>query len=446
MKSVYEHTLRRLYRTRAGRVVWKGFSSIVKNHYVEILVRKALAEPAGPINISSDSFLVPKVDFSSGHDGKSILLVVPFYGADASSIYVDSICQDFKKAGYQIHAVIYSDSHWRPKSACWDKVYYLTVQTRELGQLKRDDNGGVIPDGNKIDDWAGDELVQFAASLVLLNKYRFCIVSYVFLSRILNVMPESVYKILVTHDIFSNRNSRIYDACGSQKGFYFSVKNEEEKKGLGRADLVLAIQEEDNRYFSDELGITNVETLPYVPPKRYVARRRPDNNLRIGYIGSSHRPNIDAILEFISSLRLKDGFEFRVAGVICNHIDGYELPSFTRLIGYVDNLEAFYADCDVIINPDILKSGLKIKCVEALSFGLPLVCTAAASLGLSPESKYHTANSIEECAALVEELIMNPDNISAVAASSRQLYESFYEKYHNKNRIEKYEAMADGQS
>lgn len=443
MSSVYDNTLRRLYGTRAGKMLWKGFSSLVNKRHVKLLVSKALTEPVGIKNVSSDSFVVPRIDISCSQDEKCLLLVVPFYGSDASSVYVDSVCQDFKESGYQIHAVIYSDGYWRPKSEIWDKVYYLSAQTGDLGQLKRDGNGNVVPDGNGVDDWAGDELVQFTASLSQLNSYRFCIVSYIFLSRIFDVMPRNTYRILVTHDIFTNRNSRIFDACGSQKGFYFSVQGEEEKKGLGRADLVLAIQEYDNKYFKNKLGMTNVETLPYIPAKNYIARKARGAELKIGYIGSGHRPNIDAIMQFISSLKVCEGFEFRVAGVICNHLKDYKLPSFVRLAGYVDNLEDFYASCDVIINPDMLQSGLKIKCVEALSFGLPLVCTAAASLGLSPESKYHTASSIKECADLVEELILFTDKINALEESSRELYERFYEKYHNKNRINNYEAMAD---
>jgi hypothetical protein len=58
----------------------------------------------------------------------------------------------------------------------------------------------------------------------------------------------------------------------------------------------------------------------------------------------------------------------------------------------------FHEKCDVIVNPDMLQSGRKIKCVEALSFSKPLICTTAASGGLTARSPFHRARKPEECA------------------------------------------------
>jgi glycosyltransferase involved in cell wall biosynthesis len=316
------------------------------------------------------------------------------------------------------------------------------VQTRGFGQLKKDKDGNVIPDGHLIDDWAGDELVQFAASLSRLINFKFCIVNYVFLSRIYTAIQKSIYKILVTHDVFSNRNSRIFDTYGGQEGFYFSVEPDEEKKGLNRANLVLAIQEEDKRFFKDELDIGNVMTLPYIPAKKTLPHRPPGKPLKVGYLGSGHHPNIEAMLQFIDHLNRFDGFVLLVAGSICGSLPDISMPDNVKLVGYISNVEDFYSKCDVVINPDMLRSGLKIKSIEALSFGKPLVCTEAASVGLFAESRYHTAKSIEECANIILELVRHPEKISEVADLSNKLFEQFYNYYHDKNRIEAYEAMA----
>ncbi len=50
--------------------------------------------------------------------------------------------------------------------------------------------------------------------------------------------------------------------------------------------------------------------------------------------------------------------------------------------GFVDDLGAVYRDTDIAINPVRFGAGLKIKTVEALASGLPLVTTAEGARGL----------------------------------------------------------------
>ena len=49
----------------------------------------------------------------------------------------------------------------------------------------------------------------------------------------------------------------------------------------------------------------------------------------------------------------------------------------------MEDLGPFYDECSVIINPCLAGSGLKIKSVEALSYGKPLVTTPKGAEGLT---------------------------------------------------------------
>ena len=51
-------------------------------------------------------------------------------------------------------------------------------------------------------------------------------------------------------------------------------------------------------------------------------------------------------------------------------------------MGQVTALEPEYQAANVVINPQVAGTGLKIKCVEALSAGCPLVTNAAGADGL----------------------------------------------------------------
>jgi glycosyltransferase involved in cell wall biosynthesis len=53
-----------------------------------------------------------------------------------------------------------------------------------------------------------------------------------------------------------------------------------------------------------------------------------------------------------------------------------------RFVGFIDDLTACYAHIDIAINPVRYGAGLKIKTVEAMAHGLPLVVSTQGASGL----------------------------------------------------------------
>ncbi len=80
-------------------------------------------------------------------------------------------------------------------------------------------------------------------------------------------------------------------------------------------------------------------------------------------------------------------------------------------VGRVDDLwRDFYSQCSLIVNPCVTGTGLKIKTVEAMSFGLPVVTTGEGCSGIETaigqgvfsfditSSRFH-----ETCASLLQD-------------------------------------------
>jgi hypothetical protein len=65
-------------------------------------------------------------------------------------------------------------------------------------------------------------------------------------------------------------------------------------------------------------------------------------------------------------------------------------------------LDAFYANIDVSVNPDCGGTGIKVKSVEALSYGRPLLCSPAGSKGLHSEN---TCHSLPDRESLINRLV-----------------------------------------
>ena len=77
--------------------------------------------------------------------------------------------------------------------------------------------------------------------------------------------------------------------------------------------------------------------------------------------------------------KLNHNLSICVVGKINDHIP--ELPNVTKM-HFVEDLNRVYSESRVAICPMLSGSGLKIKVVEALSFGLPVVCNPRGIDGL----------------------------------------------------------------
>jgi glycosyltransferase involved in cell wall biosynthesis len=201
------------------------------------------------------------------------------------------------------------------------------------------------------------------------------------MSRVLLNFPETVLKVIDTHDIFTNRNLN-YKKMGFQDSF-FSTSRSEETKGFNRADVLIAIQKKEEAIIKNMTKTQQVFTIGH-KVEIYSAKMRNTARYQILYLGAGNISNIDGINYFIEYILPKlvakiENVKLVLSGNICNHI--VDAPNIEKL-GEVKNIEDAYKEADIVINPGRVGTGLKIKNIEALGFGLPLVCTSQAAEGM----------------------------------------------------------------
>ncbi len=432
--------LERLYHTKLGQAAFNVFLQNTRGRFARGILLKCLAN-----SDSSDIFMFPRIPLQSHSTGRHALIIMPFLGLDAASVVVESMSAALKSLGYVVHALHYNDSPWQPTSPYWDHCYYLNVQSGRFGVTRYKDSNDRKDcefSYDRIDEWSGDELPQFVASLGAIFDFDLCICNYVFFSRALEYLPRETLRILYTHDIFANRNERISAAGGSPQGWHFSTTPMEESIALRRADVVVAIQKEEAKYFSEHVGRDRVDVLPYMPPRRFQEPPASQSPFVIGYIGSRHHPNVDAIRGFIEVFDFSCGAELRIAGPVCTDLRPLNLPRQVVLLGNVEDLSVFYAACHIFINPDMLRSGLKVKCIEALSFGKPLVCTESASAGIGMSASFHTAGTILDVARYVKQTAVDGTFYQEVMTESRRVFDLFLEEHSTQKTMIRYAAMA----
>lgn len=273
-----------------------------------------------------------------------------------------------------------------------------------------------------LDDWYERRLDPLLDRLFAEFRFDFMVVNYVWFSRAFLRAPAETVKVLDTHDVFGDRHRRLL-ADGIAPAWYWTTPSEE-GEGLARADLVLAIQADEAATFRT-LSATPVRVVGHLLPARFLPppERKAGSRPRVGYLASGNPTNVFSFENFCRSVRrrpeLADAINFVAAGAICEASKDGE--GVFRRLGYVADVDAFYAGVDAVINPNLGGTGLKIKSVEALSYGRPLIATADAMLGIESDAPEHRCASTDEmCEVLMHAAAEG--GLSEMARTSRRVF------------------------
>lgn len=233
-----------------------------------------------------------------------------------------------------------------------------------------------------LDGWYDDRLDAQLRELHRRERFDTVVIEYVYLSRAALAFPDGVRTVIDTHDCFTARHRAARRA--GQPYRWFSLSEADERRGLARADVVVAMQAEEAAFFARLLAgtSTRVETVGHVFDPAVAVQR--NGAARALLVGSDNAPNVEGASYFASRVmplvrREVPDFELVVAGDI-----GRALPDAqgVRKLGRVGVIGEAYAQAAVALNPVRSGTGLCIKSLETLAFGLPLVTTRSGARGL----------------------------------------------------------------
>jgi hypothetical protein len=295
-----------------------------------------------------------------------------------------------------------------------------------------------------VDDWISPALLQAVRFLAETTHYDVVVVNYVWCSLLLDAFCEPgprgarTLRILDTHDAFADRHEVARKAGMRPHWFYTSAA--EEGRGLDRADIVLAIQSKEAEHFA-AITRARVATIEYAAPPRFLAASG-KRTLTVGYLGSGNPWNVRSVEEFDAALAAayaapdsvadgKDRTAFRLFGGVTRAVG--KLAMFVPL-GVMDDVRDAYAEMDLVVNPMVSGTGLKIKTVEALAFGRPVLSTRAGGAGLEA---IHPDLTHEDSASLIgrlQELIAQPEEVAVLSLAMQAGYRTFYDGVHTRLR------------
>ncbi len=268
-----------------------------------------------------------------------------------------------------------------------------------------------------------------ARELQRKHHYSRVLVVYVFQSKFLLAFPDPCLRILETQDVFTHRRPRL--AGQGIAEYVFSLTPSAERRGLLRANRIIAIQEKEARFFRKLVGarsrivtlghFTEVRQLP-PPPKVH----------RLGCVGSNNPINRQSQQWFFREIwpllrqRLPE-VEIWIGGLLCASV--LAGPGI-RLLGQLASLDDFYRECPVMINPMQVGTGLPIKTIEALAHGRPIVTTATGAQGLDEFIGHGliVARAPKDFVDAVVRLLLNPMEAEELGRSAAKCAQEYVDR------------------
>jgi glycosyltransferase involved in cell wall biosynthesis len=115
------------------------------------------------------------------------------------------------------------------------------------------------------------------------------------------------------------------------------------------------------------------------------------------------------------------GSSLRLAGRGIDAL-GLESRDGIQIVGEVEEAAAFIADLSVLLYPVTRGSGMKVKVLEALACGVPVVTTPQGAEGVGPHDGVVVETSDERLAAAAAELLVDEGARRERGTAARRLF------------------------
>jgi polysaccharide biosynthesis protein PslH len=352
----------------------------------------------------------------------------PTNAGNRSRIYVYS--KFLIEQGLEVH-FLYSDqedSDIKAMEGYWgNRFHYVSYKAplkREYNKFLKGINSNYIYYSH-VDDHYNELLDHKIKDLQKEYAFTAVIVEYIFNSKSLLNFGKEILKVVDTHDVMTNRHKHFLKA--GKPAVWYSTSRKEEKKGIDRADVVMAIQDREATFYR-KLTKKRVVTIGHiVDVTKPSIKGKPAH--RILFVGSNNPNNYHALTDFIHDYfpLLRKNFpdlELYIAGKICQVID--DNVGIVK-IGEVENITEAYRYSDIVFNPLTIGTGLKIKMIEAIGYGKAVISTTIGAEGLETGagSAYLIADTPESFTLQLGRLFDEPDCFSKIVANAFQFVKRY---------------------
>ena len=206
----------------------------------------------------------------------------------------------------------------------------------------------------------------------------------------------------------------------------------EELDALKRYDIVVPHSTMDvERLIQNGIDKRKIHCLtPYIQNMGQIWE---GNQKQILFYGAMHRPeNYLSAIWFIENVLLSlDRKDISFCALGNNPPNALTKRRNKRILvpGYVDDVSDYFCDSYCFVAPLVLGAGIKIKVLEAMSSGIPLVANSIAMEGINAISgqDYLHAETAKEFEDAIEMLLKHPERAQEIGACGRKFFEANFD-------------------
>lgn len=284
------------------------------------------------------------------------------------------------------------------------------------------------------DSWFFPELGKTVAELCLKYKIDCVICTYVMYSKIFDFVDRKILKILDTHDKMTDRH--LFLKQNGIKDEFFSCTEADEAAYLDRADIIWARNQSETDFFNKITHGKKAITVSHFDNPNYL-NKRIKSIKRFGFLASDNNVNARLTLDFIKSFVEKFAktpidIELIVGGNVNKLISqtvemqGILSEYPVRLTGFYKETTDFYKEVDCVVCPIVFGTGINVKMIEAMSYGLPVLTTECGIKGVISQSPYHHFEDSRQLLDGLWEISDNKDKIKMLTQTSKNIFMQFY--------------------
>jgi len=261
------------------------------------------------------------------------------------------------------------------------------------------------------------------------NTYHFILISYIFWADLIRCesIPRTITSTILDLSDFTTLN-RFDSSNGDIK---IGKMIEDEIHRVNHFDHVMCISYQEKSFFSQFATSPSYYYVPYFMEENESSRFL-EPRYDILFIGSDNIHNVNGMKWFFQEIhpRLFTSIRVAIAGSITQYVGKYDNVT---CISSVENLDELYRRSRIAICPLIGGTGMKVKIVEALSYGLPVVTTTKGFTGF-PCHK-NTGCIIVDCPAKFARQIHILLSDKAVYDHHHQLAQTFFKENFEKSVV-----------
>jgi len=240
-----------------------------------------------------------------------------------------------------------------------------------------------------------EDYVNYVYETINSNKFDLIQVDFFELINIVNILPENIKKVFIHHEIRYVRADREFSLLAERRPtdrYLLNYSKNYEIGCLNAYNAIVTVTDTDNEklknLLKNDILIATSPAIMEIKERSYDKDFRFNNKL-IFLGGSDHFPNHDGVDWFLNNCwneiyESDPSLEFHVIGTWRSKlVDGYQ-SKFKNVVfrGFVEDLHNALNN-SIMIVPLRIGSGVRIKILDALSAGVPIVTTSIGGEGLN---------------------------------------------------------------